>query len=52
VLQSPQEPKDPSPGSSVETLTEGYGIQIIGSYGGSMREGQDAADHMRDDRVQ
>ncbi len=30
--------KDPSPGSSVETLTGGYGIQIIGSYGGSMRD--------------
>lgn len=30
--------RDPSPGSSVETRTEGYGIQIIGSYGGSMRD--------------
>ena len=30
--------QDPSSGSSVQTRTEGYCIQIMGSYGGSMRD--------------
>lgn len=38
---------DPSPDSSVESRTEGYGIQIIAVTVGF--EGQDAADHVRDD---